>query len=203
MKIGPRYKRARRLGADLFEKTQTQKYAIRSSGRSGKVPARGYGKSDFGTQLYEKQRARYLYGIGERQFARYVANAVAKRNVRNDEQLYATLESRLDNVLYRLGIAPTRSAARQFVSHGHFTVNGKRITIPSYSVEVGDIIRLRSGSATKFPFAEFSDKIRDTRFPPWLAFDKSKGETTVVAKPKLVRTDLPFNIAAILEFYGR
>ena len=207
MRIGPRYKRARRLGADLFEKTQTQKYAIRSSvsgrgGRGGRGGALGYGKSDFGAQLYEKQRARYLYGIGERQFARYVTSAIARR-VAPDAVLYASLELRLDNVLYRLGIAPSRQAARQLASHGHFTVNGKRVTIPSLSLSTGDVIRVRQGSVAKQPLANLADKIRDHRVPHWLSFDHIKGEATVVAVPKLVKTELPFNIATILQFYGR
>ncbi len=201
MKIGPRYKIARRLGADIFEKTQTQKFAQSARPVKGKRPS---SRSDFAVQLREKQRARYLYGIGERQFARYVANAVEKKTVRDDEALFRSLETRLDNVIYRLGIAPTRQASRQFVSHGHFTVNGGvRVTIPSYSVKTGDVIRIRKGSITKLPFANLSDKIRDHLSPPWLRFDLVKGEATVVGTPKLVKSELPFNIAAILEFYRR
>ncbi len=210
MIIGPRYKRARRLGADIFEKTQSPKYALRagrSSGGKGKGGmgggALGYGRSDFGAQLKEKQRARYLYGISERQFANYVQKAIAKKSMRDDESLYAFLETRLDNVLYRLGIAPTRQAARQFASHGHFLVNGVRVTIPSYAVSVGDVITLRKGSIGKTLFHMLADKLRDKVSPSWLRFDGVKGEATVVAAPKMVRTELPFNIAAILEFYRR
>lgn len=202
MKIGPRYKRARRLGADLFEKTQTQKYAIRASGRGGKGGARGYGKSDFGAQLFEKQRARYLYGIGERQFARYVTSALAKRAA-PDATLYASLELRLDNALYRLGVAPSRQASRQLASHGHFMVNGTRVTTPSFALSLGDVISVRPRSVAKAPLAHLSDKMRDQRLPPWLSFDKVTGAATIVAFPKLVRTELPFNIATILQFYGR
>lgn len=203
MKIGPRYKRARRLGADIFEKTQTQKYAVRTASRGGKTGQRsGYNRSDFGLQLLEKQRARYLYGIGERQFARYAVGAIASRTA-PAEKLFVTLESRLDNALYRLGIAPTRAAARQLAAHGHFLVNGKRITIPSYSLSVGDVIRVRAGSAAKQPLANLSDTLRDKRPPPWLAFNAARAEATMVAVPKLVRTELSFNVAAILQFYNR
>jgi len=118
MRIGPRYKRARRLGADIFPKTDSPKYAI----RAGKALVKGYGRSEFGAQLKEKQRARFFYGISERQFSRYVKNAIAKKSERDDEALYTELETRLDNVIYRFGIAPSRQAARQYVSHGHFTV---------------------------------------------------------------------------------
>ncbi len=209
MIIGPRYKRARRLGADLFEKTISPKYALRAGRSSGKGRggmgggALGYGRSDFGAQLKEKQRARYLYGISERQFAGYVKKSIAKKGMRDDESLYAFLETRLDNVLYRLGIAPTRQAARQMASHGHFTVNGVRVTVPSYAVSVGDVLRLRKGSEAKPLFHALSDKMRDKESLSWLRFDLVKGEATVVGAPKLVRTELPFNIAAILEFYRR
>lgn len=199
MKIGPRYKIARRLGADIFSKTQSPKYAL----RTGKVMVKGYGRSEFGAQLKEKQRARFFYGLGERQFSRYVREATAKKGVRDDEALYKALETRLDSVIHRLGIAPSRQAARQYVSHGHFVVNGTRVTIPSYTVRIGDVIRLRPSSEKKPLFANLRDTMRDRESPVWLRFDIEKGEATVVGTPKLVRTALPFNIAAILEFYRR
>ncbi len=203
MQIGPRYKRARRLGADLFEKTQSPKYAIRAAGRGVKRGVRGgYSKSDFGMQLHEKQRARYLYGIGERQFARYAAGAIAKRGA-PAETLYASLELRLDNALYRLGIAPSRQAARQLAAHGHFLVNGKRVTIPSFSLSVGDVIQVRPESRAKQPLMNMADKVRDRNVPLWLSFDAAKGEATVTAIPRLIRAELLFDIAAILQFYSR
>lgn len=202
MKLGPRYKIARRLGADLFEKTSGAKYAARAA-RKVKSMKRPPSRSDFGAQLREKQRARILYGLNERQFARYVANSIAKKTMRDDEALFTALESRIDNVIYRLGIAPSRQASRQIASHGHITVNDVRITIPSYQVKTGDVIRIRKASEKKVLFAALADRIRDHASPPWLRFDLVKGEATVVGAPKLVRTELPFNIAAILEFYRR
>jgi small subunit ribosomal protein S4 len=89
------------------------------------------------------------------------------------------------------------------VSHGHFTVNGVRVTIPSYRVSVGDVLRLRSGSERKTLFANLADRVRDTVAPPWLRFDLQKGEAVIVGLPKLVRSELPFNISAVLEFYRR
>src|SRR3989344_5668080 len=145
MLIGPRYKIARRIGPDIFPKTQSPKYAL----RTGRVIVKGYGRSEYGMQLKEKQRARFFYGLSERQFARYVSNAIAKKTMRDDEALYLELETRLDNVIYRLGIAPSRQASRQMVSHGHFTVNDVRVTIPSYRVKAGDVIRVRKASQTK------------------------------------------------------
>ncbi|MEK7087790.1 MAG: 30S ribosomal protein S4 [Patescibacteria group bacterium] len=199
MIIGPRYKIARRLGADIFQKTQSPKYAL----RVGKTLVKGYGRSEFGAQLKEKQRARFFYGLGERQFSRYVKNAIARKGMRDDEALYMILETRLDSVIERLGLAPSRQAARQYVSHGHFTVNGKRVTIPSYSVGVGDVIRLREASEKKPLFAHARDSVRDRESPVWLRFDGQKLEATVVGMPKLTRTAIPFNIGAILEFYRR
>lgn len=199
MRIGPRYKIARRLGADIFPKTQSAKYAL----RAGKPMVKGYGRSEYGAQLKEKQRARFFYGLGERQFARYVENAIAKKTMRDDEALYLGLETRLDNVIYRFGIAPSRQASRQYVSHGHFTVNGVRVTIPSYQVKTGDVIKVRKASESKPLFVNLKDSIRDHQAPVWLRFDLQKGEGTIVGTPKLVRTELPFNIAAILEFYRR
>ncbi|TSC55563.1 MAG: small subunit ribosomal protein S4 [Parcubacteria group bacterium Greene0416_79] len=204
MKFGPKYKIARRYGADLFEKTQTAKYALRT-GRGVRPRKKGAprSRSEFASQLREKQRARLLYGISERQFARYVRTALEKRGMSDDEALYRALEGRLDNVVYRLGIAPTRQAARQFVSHGHFTVNGVRVTIPSYGVAVGDVIAVRAGSAKKAPFAAVEDAVRDRPQPVWLRFDTVKGIATVVGAPRMVKAELPFTIAAILEFYRR
>lgn len=202
MRIGPRYKIARRLGADLFEKTQSQKYVLRA-GRKGRRARRPASRSDFGNQLREKQRARMLYGVSERQFHRYVREAFGKRNVRNDESLFVSLETRLDNVIYRLGLAPSRQAARQMSAHGHFTVNGIRVTVPSYHVRQGDVIKVRAGSAHKPLFANLADQTRDHLPPAWLRFDRVKGEAAAVGSPKLVRNQLPFDIAAILEFYRR
>ena len=200
MKIGPRYKIARRLGADVFPKTLSPKYAMRAGKPSGKSR---FARSEFSAQLREKQRARMLYGIMERQFARYIRNAVAMRGMRDDEALYRELETRMDNVIYRLGCAPSRQAARQMVSHGHFTVNGVRVTIPSYRLGVGDVLRLRSGSERKPLFANLADRVRDTATPPWLRFDLQKGDATIVGLPRMVKSELPFDIGAVLEFYRR
>ena len=198
----PKYKVARRLGPGIFEKTQTQKFALRE-GRRKESRERPRPKSDFGLQMLEKQKARYSYGVGERQFAKYVAEALAKKTTKTDELLYERLETRLDNVAYRLHLAPTRQAARQLVSHGHITVNDVRITIPSYNVKVGDIVKIREASAKKILFANLAEKLKDSVSPSWLAFDIEKRAGTIQGKPKLVKSELVFDIAAILEFYRR
>src|SRR3954468_519236 len=122
MKLGPKYKIARRLGAPIFEKTQTQKFALSLARKEKSTKRRPKPKSEFGTQLNEKQKARFTYGISEKQFANYV-----KQSLNGSEpvqKLFAKLERRLDNVIYRAGLASTRAQARQIAAHGHSTVNG-------------------------------------------------------------------------------
>src|SRR5262249_14892440 len=130
MKTVSKYKLAKRLGASIFEKTQSQKFAIAAE-RSAKNKKRSRGASEFGKQLLEKQKVRVTYGISERQFSNYIEDAMASKAGAPAEMLHRALELRLDNVCYRLGLASTRRAARQMVSHGHITVNGVKTTIPS------------------------------------------------------------------------
>lgn len=198
----PKYKIARRLGPGLFEKTQTQKFALRE-GRRKETRDRPRAKSEFALQLIEKQKARYNYGIGERQFGKYVREALAKKRAKPDEVLFERLETRLDNVVYRMHLAPTRQAARQMVSHGHITVGDVRITIPSYNVKVGDKVKIREASVKKVIFADLAEKLKDGQTPSWLSFDPEKRAGEVQGRPKLVKSELLFDIAAILEFYRR
>ncbi len=198
----PKYKTARRLGVGLFEKTQTQKFALRE-GRRKESRERPRAKSDFGAQLLEKQKARVNYGVGERQFAKYVTEALGKKTGKPDESLFERLETRLDNVAYRLHLAPTRQASRQMVSHGHILVNDVRVTIPSYNIKIGDKIKVREASAKKIIFADLVEKLKDLHPPSWLSFDAEKRAGLVQGKPKLVKSELLFDISAILEFYRR
>jgi small subunit ribosomal protein S4 len=198
----PKYKIARRLGPGLFEKTQTQKFALRE-GRRKEVKTRGHAKSEFAIQLLEKQKARFSYGINERQFGKYVAEAIGKKMAKPEETLYERLETRLDNVVYRIKLAPTRQAARQMVSHGHILVNDIRITIPSYGVKVGDKIKIREASAKKILFSNLSEKLKDNACPSWLSFDPEKRLGNVQGKPKMIKSELIFDISAIIEFYRR
>jgi small subunit ribosomal protein S4 len=200
MIIKSKYKVARRLGAPLFEKTQTAKYALRQE-RKDKGAWRP--KSDFGLQMLEKQKARFTYGINERQFSKYVRAAVAKKGVNSTQLLFFKLECRLDNVVYRLGWAPTRSAARQMVSHGHIRVGGTRVTIPSYEVKVGEIITIRPGSLVKPLFKTFDEKMKEVKIPEWLSYDADKKEAKATGAPKYEPRDNHFDIKAVLEFYSR
>lgn len=198
----PKYKIARRLGTGIFEKTQTQKFALRE-GRRTERRERPRARSAFGIQLLEKQKARVSYGINERQFAKYVREALARKGSKPDENLFSRLETRLDNIVYRLRLAPTRQAARQMVSHGHITVNSVRITIPSYNVKQGDIIKIREASIKKALFQNLQDRLKDNAPPAWLSFDSEKGTGVVQGRPKLVTSELLFDISAIFEFYRR
>ena len=137
MKIGPKYKIARRLGAPIFEKTQTQKYALHLE-RKGKKRGFSKMKTEFGLQLNEKQKARFIYGLSERQFSNYVKEALSKKTANTSQTIFEFLELRLDNVIYRLGFSPTRLGARQMVSHGHISVNGKRVNTPNMRLGLGD-----------------------------------------------------------------
>ena len=198
----PKYKLARRLGPAIFDKTQTQKFALRE-GRRKETRERPRAKSDFALQMLEKQKARYSYGIGERQFAKYVAEALAKKASKPEEVLYERLETRLDNVAYRMKLAPTRQAARQMVSHGHLTINDVRVSIPSCNVKVGDKVKIRQASTKKIIFENIILNLKEATLPSWLSFDAEKKAGEVLGKPKLVKSELIFDIAAILEFYRR
>ena len=203
MIIGPRYKIARRLGASVFDKTQTQKFAMRSSSKDVKKKKRA--GSDFGLQLIEKQRARFTYGLGEKQFKNLVEKVQSKRggDVNINEALVQALETRLDNTVYRLGFAPTRQAARQMVNHGHIDINGKRITIPSYQVSIGEIVSIRENSKKKPLFKDIDTKLIEQRIPSWLALNKEKKEAKVQGLPKIPANELSFDVFQIFQYYNR
>ncbi len=200
MIIGPKYKIARRLNAPVFEKTQTQKYAI-SRTRKSKEERRKT-RSDFGQQLLEKQKARFSYALTEKQFANYVKKALAKKGS-NQSILFDALERRLDNAVLRAGFATTRLAARQMVSHGHITVNGKRVTIPSHQIKQGDVIGVREGSKTKALFNGLDERLKNFQAPSWLIVNPGEKSIAVKGVPAFGSQELLFDIDAVLEFYSR
>ncbi len=204
MIIGPRYKIAKRLGGSVFEKTQTPKFMLsaerRQRIRRGKRPK---SFSDYGRQLIEKQRVRFTYGITEKQLTRYVKMATERRGTETIGELYRTLEMRLDNVVARLGLAPTRRMARQMVSHGHITVNGKRVTIPSYQTSVGEVISLRAGSRQGPFFETLKERLKSVNAPSWLSLNGDAIEGTVTGIPKAGAGEGTFNLATVMEFYSR
>lgn len=201
MKIGPKYKIARRLGAPIFEKTQTQKFALRNAKKLENMP-RSRSKSDFGLGMIEKQKARFTYGVNERQFSNYVKAALSKKG-NTGELLVSALESRLDSVVLRAGFATTRRAARQMTSHGHITVNGKIVRVPSLSVKIGDVIGIREGSKIKPLFVSLNERLTTVKLPAWLKLNFDKKEVTIDGKPGAQNSDLLFNVATVLEFYTR
>jgi len=201
MQIGPRYKKARYLGTPVFKKTQSQKFAMRSQ-RKEKTGGRRRARSEYGKQMMEKQKARYSYGVSSGQFTRYVREALAASGD-NAKNLIRTLESRLDNVVVRAGFAPSRSAARQLVSHGHITVGDKKVTIPSYKVSSGDVVGIRKGSQGKAVFAKLAEEIKSVKAPAWLAVDADKKEIRVAGEPSAETSDLLFDVRSVLEFYTR
>ncbi len=203
MIIGPKYKIARRLGSQVFEKTQTQKFALAQARRKDKKEGGRGPKTDYGVQLLEKQKARFSYGLTEKQFSNYVKKSLAKKGGNQQEMLFSMLESRLDNVAYKAGFAHTRLFARQLVSHGHLMVNGKRVNIPSYQVKVGDKITVREGSTKKPVFSTLDEKLKKQQVPSWLALNLEKKVVEVQGAPKLKADELMFDIGQVLEFYSR
>lgn len=203
MKIGPRYKIARRLGVPVFEKTQTQKFTVRTEQKkANSKSSKPRAKSDYGLGLLEKQKARYSYGVTSKQFGKYVSKATEKKG-NSGELLVSLLESRFDNVALRAGFATSRQAARQMTSHGHLTINGKIVTIPSYHLKVGDIIGVREGSKKKALFSTLVERLKTVNTPAWIKLNPEKMEAKIDGIPNLPQTGLLFNVGAVLEFYSR
>ena len=197
MKIGPKFKIAKRLGAPIFEKTQTQKFAL-SQARGGREVKRGGQMSDYKRQLIEKQKMRFSYAITEKQLRRYVDEAIASGH-QPVAHLMERLESRLDNVVYRLGFAKTR----QMVSHGHIIVNGKRLNVPSHKVRKGDVITVREGSKTSGLFVELAEKHEGAAVPTWLSLDIKKLTATILGVPVYNPSETLFNPDQVMEYYSR
>lgn len=197
-----KYKLCRRLGAGIYEKCQTAKFAQSEPAvKKGKKP--GGRRSDYGNQLIEKQKVRFMYGVREKQFSNYVKYAMerSKKGTSPADLLFRQLEERLDNVVYRLGFAHTRALARQMVSHGHFIVNGKKFTIPSYAVKQGDLIAIREGSKSSALFKDVAVKLKAIKKPDWLKYDETSVTTKVSGDPK--NPDAFLNFQVVIEFYSR
>ncbi|MFA6523947.1 MAG: 30S ribosomal protein S4 [Candidatus Paceibacterota bacterium] len=197
----PKFKICRRLGPGVYDKCQTSKFSSASGKFAGPGARRPKALSEYGAQLVEKQKIRFSYGITERQLSNYVKKASHIKGAGTAEKFYEELESRLDNVIYRMGLGNSRRATRQMVSHGHFIVNDHKVTIPSYEVKVGDVIKIREGSKTKKIFENLVEKVKDYNPPAWVSFDAVKMEGKVLAKPK--NTEIFLDLNAVLEFYSR
>jgi small subunit ribosomal protein S4 len=204
MKTGPKYKLAKRLGATVFEKTQSQKFAIaQERAERNRTKRRPRGASEFGKQLLEKQKVRVTYGISERQFSKYVKMATASHEVNPADTLHQLLETRLDSVVYRLGLAKTRRFARQMVSHGHIMVNGKRSTVPSQQIYPGDRIAVREASRKSAMFDGYADRFMERPLASWLSFDPKGMQGGVQEMPAANAADTAGDLSAVLSFYSR
>ena len=204
MIIGPKFKIAKRLGAPIFEKTRTAKFeqSVQRSANRRQQGRRPGQMSDYKRQLIEKQKMRFTYGISEKQLRKYVNEAVEKSN-QPVALLMDRLESRLDNVVYRMGLAKTRQMARQMSSHGHFCVNGKRMTIPSHKVKVGDVISVREGSRQSVLFVGLNESYEAAAVPSWVSFDLKKMEGVMKAAPVYNPAETLFDPEQVMEYYSR
>lgn len=203
MKTGPRYKIAKRLGATVFEKAQTQKFAI-SAERSAKNKRRGRGRqSEYGKQMLEKQKVRITYGLTERQFRNYVRKALVTKGARPTDRLHELLELRLDNVVWRLGLTATRRGARQMVAHGHVMVGGKKSRVPSQALAAGDSIAVRDGSKEHGVLVGFAEKFAERPLPSWLSWNVKAMEGSVKERPTAASADQAGDLVAVLSFYTR
>jgi small subunit ribosomal protein S4 len=210
MIVDSKCKRCRRAGEKLFlkgEKCFTPKCVLEKKPYPPGMPfsARKHRSmmSEYGMQLKEKQKVRNVYRLSEKQFSDYVKKAGQTKDSTPAQQLFENLETRLDNVAFRLGFANSRPLARQIVTHGHLTVNGRRVDIPSYHLKKGDVVAVRDGSKKKAFFENMSEKLQKHTSPAWLKFDSKKLEGTVDGRPDLDKSDMTFNLTAILEYYSR
>jgi small subunit ribosomal protein S4 len=197
--IGPTSKIARKFGEPIFGPDKSQAKRNFPPGQHGQN--RRKKTSEYGTQLKEKQKAKYTYGVLEKQFHNLFVKAQSKKGI-TGEILLQLLECRLDNVVYRLGIAPTRAAARQLVSHKHITVNGAVLNIPSYQVKQGDVIAVREKDKSLVVVTESLNGFNHGKYP-WLEWDNHLVAGKFLHIPE--RTDIPENIKEqlIVELYSK
>jgi len=203
-------KLCRREGQKLFlkgERCYSNKCALEKRayppGEHGKMAQfRRRSESEYALQMREKQRARRMYGVLERQFRRYFAIA-SRAEGQTGQALLTLLERRLDNVVYRAGLARSRAEARQLVGHGHFEVNGRVVDIPSYEVKAGDAIRVREGDRGSVAFAAIREAEGLVRPPAWLDVDPDSLSVVVTAIPERQDIEVPLNEQLIVEYYSR
>ena len=195
---GPNNKKARRLSFSILENGKDIAKRPYGPGQHGKDRKRK--PSNYSVQLAEKQKARFMYGISEKQFKKLVNDSAKMKGV-HGENLLILLESRLDNIVYRIGFATTRRGARQLVNHGHITVNGKKVDIPSYRVKPGDVIAIKENSSDhKGIEIALANKV--TR-PEFINYDEKKRVATYVRYPERSELNADINESLIVEFYSR
>ncbi|HHX96953.1 MAG TPA: 30S ribosomal protein S4 [Clostridia bacterium] len=204
---GPVCRLCRREGLKLYlkgERCYTDKCALDrrsyAPGQHGQYSRRK--PSEYGLQLREKQKARRIYGVLERQFRNYFVKAARQKGI-TGENLIQFLERRLDNVVYRLGFAASRAEARQLVTHNHFTLNGHKANIPSILVKEGDLIQVKEKSLNSPKFIELKENLAHKTPPEWLDVDKENMTGRVVALPEKEHLDFPLEEHLIVELYSR
>lgn len=211
--IGPVCKLCRREGEKLFLKGERcftpkcaferRSFAPGQHGKSGGKSRGGMGReSDYGRQLRAKQRARRVYGVLERQFRRYYETASGRRGL-TGLNLLQILESRMDNIIFRLGFATSRAQARLLVTHGHFTVNGRRTDVPSMLLSPGDAVQVREGSRQVAYFKQLSTDAETRTFPAWLNRDLRNLVGTIQRLPERAEIDGSLDEQLIVEYYSR
>ncbi|MBR6252931.1 MAG: 30S ribosomal protein S4 [Clostridia bacterium] len=192
---GPVLKRCRSLGIDPTYLGYDKK--------SNKNPKASHRKvSEYGLQLKEKQKTKWVYGVQEKQFRGYFEEASRRKGI-TGTILLQILESRLDNVVYRLGLASTRAQARALVSQGHFLVDGKKVNIPSYLTKVGEEIKVKESSASKEIFKQIVEENAKRAVPTWLEANKDAKSGKIVAVPEREQIDLPVEEHLIVELYSK
>ena len=195
---GPNNKKARRVSFSILENGKDIAKRPYGPGQHGKDRKRK--PSNYAIQLNEKQKARFMYGISEKQFKKLVNDSAKMKGV-HGENLLILLESRLDNIVYRIGFATTRRGARQLVNHGHITVNGKKVDIPSYRVKPGDVIAIKENSSDhKGIEIALANKIKR---PDFINYDEAKRVGTYVRYPERSELNAEINESLIVEFYSR
>lgn len=198
--IGPKTKIARKFGAAIYgDDKNFEKRKNQPPGQHGPNKRRGAKRSEYAIQLAEKQKAKYTYGILERQFSNLYEKAVRAKGV-TGEVLLQLCESRLDNVVYRLGFAKTRAGARQLVSHRHITVNGEIVNIPSYSLKAGDVIAVREKSKS---LEVIANSLASKSNYDWIQFNDEKKEGTFVAVPERIQIPEDIKENLIVELYSK
>ncbi|MEV6771339.1 30S ribosomal protein S4 [Nocardia sp. NPDC051030] len=196
---GPITRKSRRLRVDLVGGDQAFERRPYPPGQHGRARIK---ESEYLMQLQEKQKARFSYGVMERQFRKYYEEANRQKGKTGDN-LLRLLETRLDNVVYRAGLARTRRAARQLVSHGHFIVNGVKVNVPSFQVSQYDIIDVRDKSLTTLPFQVARETVGDRPVPGWLQVVPGRLRILVHQVPERAQIDVPLQEQLIVEFYSK
>jgi small subunit ribosomal protein S4 len=205
---GPSCRLCRREGCKLYlkgERCMTDKCALARREQAPGQHGAGSGRrrvKEYSLQLREKQKAKRYYGILEKQFENYFKKADRKEG-QTGENLLTMIERRLDNVVYRMGMAESRKEARQLVLHAHFTVNGKKVNIPSYEVRKGDVIALKESSRKLEKFKVLIENITSRTVPSWMNVDKENIVATIVELPKREDVDFPFEEHLIVELYSK